>query len=221
MKRLFFGISFLIAGALLLSSCIKDNFDLDRLSTEMEFEPGFAAPFLYGSFDMDDLVDVLDSNDYSLEDEDGLRYYLVYADTIYSVDETVALDFELTEDMVTYFQIKLGAINEMAIETHMQIYLEDENHVVLDSVFDMQGIVVKPSSIDSDGKLLEASENGNSSTFDEEKIGIIDNIAFMRISTMMQPTKLGEPFVKIYASYALDYELSMSANVKINTGDLN
>jgi len=205
-----------------MNSCLKDNFKLEQLSSDMEFEPGLVAPLLYGSFDMDDLVEVIDTGDYSMEDEEGLVYYLVYADTIHSVDDIVKFDIGLEDDdMVSFFQISLKTLNELAIETRMQIYLEDENHVVLDSLFDMQGIVLGSSTIDSSGKLLEPTENENSSTFDDEKIGILDDIAYMRVKATMRPSKRDEPFVKIYASYILDYELSMSANAKISTGDLN
>ncbi|MCP4312746.1 MAG: hypothetical protein GY790_15900 [Bacteroidetes bacterium] len=221
MKRLLLGISLLIAGLLLMNSCLKDNFDLNRLSTEMEFEPDLAAPLLFGSFDMDDLAEVIDSGDYSMIDDEGLVYYLVYADTIYSVDETVNFDNGLEDDMVIFFQINLSTVNELAIETRLQVYLEDENHVVLDSVFDMEGIVVESSSIDNNGKLVESSENENSSFFDDEKLGILEDVAYMRIVGTMQPLKQGEPFVKIYASYSLDYKLSMSAKAKITNGDQN
>ncbi len=82
MKQITFGLAILLAGALLITSCVQDNFNLDVLSDEMETEPTLVLPLIYGFFDMDDLAEVLDAEDYSLEDEGGESYYLVYPDTI-------------------------------------------------------------------------------------------------------------------------------------------
>lgn len=170
---------------------------------------------------MDDLAEVIADEDYSLEDEDGDRYYLVYPDTIYWLDETVEFETELDQEVVTYLQIDLNSLNELAIRMALQIYMEDENHVVLDSVFDDGGVILEPATVDSDGKLVEATEDDNSSTFDDDKIALVDDVAFMRVRAGMHAAKGDDEFVKIYADYALDYKISFLANAKLNTGDLN
>jgi hypothetical protein len=218
-RQLNYGFIFLLVGGFLLTTCHKDQFEMDRLSTEIELEPSIVAPLIYGSFDMSDLVEVMDSADYTLEDEDGVPFYLVYTDTIFSVDDTVGFDSGLEDDMVTYLQVSLKTVNEMPLEMDLQIYLEDANQVVLDSVFDNLGIVLEPSQVDSDGKLIAATEDENSSTFDAEKIGILDDVAYLRVKSKMQAVKEGVAFVKIYAAYSLDFELSISANARINTQD--
>lgn len=221
MKKFKFGILSLMAGIIFLASCTKDNFDLNMLSDEMETEPVLALPLIYGGFDMDDLAEVIADEDYSLEDEDGDRYYLVYPDTIYWLDETVEFETELDQEVVTYLQIDLNSLNELAIRMALQIYMEDENHVVLDSVFDDGGVILEPATVDSDGKLVEATEDDNSSTFDDDKIALVDDVAFMRVRAGMHAAKGDDEFVKIYADYALDYKISFLANAKLNTGDLN
>jgi hypothetical protein len=221
MKKFNTGIGILAAGALLLSSCMKDNFNLDLLSDEMETEPVLNLPLLYGSFDMDELVEVIDTGDYSLEDEEGERYYLVYPDTIYWLDETVDFSSDLNQDVVTYMEMSLKSVNELAIKMVMQVFMEDENHVVIDSLFDNLGVYVGPSQVDDDGKLIQAEENENSSTFDTDKIDRLNEVAFLRFRAGMHAAKGDSAFVKIYASYALTYEMALTANARINTGDLN
>lgn len=201
-------------------SCVKDNFDLDKLNDEMETEPVLNLPLIYGGFNMDDLVEVLDSGDYSLEDPDGERYYLVYPDTIYWLDDTVGFSTDLNQDEVTYIQMAVNSVNELAIKMVLQIYFEDENHVVLDSLFDNLGVYLGPAQIDNDGKLIQATENENSSTFDDYKLGILDDIAYMRVRAGMHAEKGDSLFVKIFATYALEYEIMLTANAVINTGDL-
>jgi len=221
MKKLIFGIIILLFGTLFLASCIQDNFNLDLLSDEMETEPVLNLPLLFGGFDMDDLVEVIDDGDYSLEDEDGDRYYLVYPDTIYWLDETVDYDTELDQDVLTYVRMSVSSVNELAIRMALQIFFEDENHVVIGSLFDDEGMLLQPSQIDSDGKLIEATEDENGSTFDTDKIEMLNDIAYLRVRAGMHAAKGEEDFVKIYASYALNFEIALTANARINTGDLN
>lgn len=221
MKKLSIGFITLLSGTLFLASCIQDNFNLDLLSDEMETEPVLNLPLLFGGFDMDDLVEVIDEGDYALEDEDGERYYLVYPDTIYWLDETVDYDTELDQDVITYVKMTVSSVNELAIRMALQIFFEDENHVVIGSLFDNGGVLLEPAQIDSDGKLIEASEDENSSSFDTDKINILNDIAYLRVRAGMHAAKGEDDFVKIYASYALNYEIALTANARINTGDLN
>ncbi len=221
MKQLYTIPSIIFIASMLIFSCVQDNFDLNLLSDEMQLEPELNLPLLFGSFDMDDLVEVLDSGDYSLEDGDGERYYLVYPDTIYWLDDTVDFSTELNQEVVTYMEMNLKSLNELAIKIVMQVFLEDENHVVLDSLFDNLGVYLGPAEVDSNGTLTKATENENGATFDEDKLSILDEIAFLRVRAGMYASKGDSILVKIYASYALNYEMSLEAQTMINTGDLN
>jgi hypothetical protein len=218
MKRhIFCAIIFLLVAGFMLTNCHQEYFEMDRLSTKMELEPGLVGPLLYGSIGMEDVIEVLDSNDYSIEDEAGLTYYLIYADTIYSVDDTTRFETSLPEDVVTQLQINLKTVNELPFSMELQVYMEDENNAVLDSVFDSQGVVLAPAQVDSDGKLIAAIEDENSSTFDTEKISILDSVAYLRVKSKMLVANEGVNFVKVYATYSMDYELSLSAKARLKT----
>jgi hypothetical protein len=216
MKRhILIGILYLLAVSFMLASCHREYFEFDRLSTEMELEPGLVAPLLYGSFTMGNLIEFLDSTDYSMEDEAGLTYYLIYADTIFSVDDTTSFETGELEEVVTQLQVNLKTVNELPFYMDLQVYLENENQVVLDSVFDNQGVVLAPAQLDSEGKLVIITEDENSSTFDNEKIGILDSVAFLRVKSRMLVASEGADFVKVYATYSMDYELSLSAKARL------
>jgi hypothetical protein len=75
---------FLVLGALFLSSCHKEYFELDKLSDEVEVETHLVAPLINGSMALDDIVARFDSSGYVNEFEDGL-IYLTYADTLVEV----------------------------------------------------------------------------------------------------------------------------------------
>jgi hypothetical protein len=216
-QQILFGILFLLAVSFVFTTCHKEYFELDRLSSQNELEPSLVAPLMYGSVTMEDLVEFLDSTDYSLEDEAGLAYYLIYADTIYSVDDTSSFEPGIEDNVVTQLQLNLKTVNELPFDILVQIYLEDTNQAILDSVFDNQGVVLAPAQIDRDGKLLMIPEDENSSTFDNEKINILDSVAYLRVKSQMLVANEGEAFVKVYATYSLDYELSLSAKARLIT----
>ncbi len=85
MKRhLFYGFIFLLASGIMLTTCNKEYFELNRLSDEIELEPTLVAPLIFGSLNLNDIVEKFDSSGYIHEFEDGLLY-LAYSDTGFSV----------------------------------------------------------------------------------------------------------------------------------------
>jgi len=82
--RLKIAVIIMLAGVVLLSTCQKDDFDLSKLSDEIEIQPELVAPIIYGSIIMEDFVAYVDSGGYAHEFDDGL-IYLAYADTVVNV----------------------------------------------------------------------------------------------------------------------------------------
>lgn len=70
-------------------SCSKfDPFlDLKDLDTEMEFKPSIIAPLAYGSFNLQDLLEAIDTTGFVSLTEDNLLY-IYYRDTAYSVESS-------------------------------------------------------------------------------------------------------------------------------------
>jgi hypothetical protein len=73
-----------MAGALLMTECQKEPFDLSKLSDEVEIHPELIAPLFYGSLNIGDIVEYVDSTGYAYEFDDGL-IYLAYSDTVVNV----------------------------------------------------------------------------------------------------------------------------------------
>ena len=98
---------FMMAGGLVLHSCQKEQFQLDKLSDEIEIHTNLVAPLIYGSMGMGEIVDEFDSSGYVGEFDDGL-IYLTYADTI--VDVTVDTLDLVVDGLYTqiYFDTEIG-----------------------------------------------------------------------------------------------------------------
>ncbi len=73
-------------------SCSRfEAFKLDNLDTEMEFKPSVAAPLAYGSFNLQDVLEAVDSTGLVSQTEDSLLY-IYYTDTAYSVKASEIVD---------------------------------------------------------------------------------------------------------------------------------
>jgi len=101
-RQLLYGIIFLLAGGLLLTTCNREYFELDRLSNEIEVQPQLVAPLIYGTMNLKDLVEEFDSTDVIDEFNDGLLY-LAYSDTL--VEVMADTMFEVQDNLVTKYYI--------------------------------------------------------------------------------------------------------------------
>ncbi|ALO14675.1 hypothetical protein L21SP5_01008 [Salinivirga cyanobacteriivorans] len=85
-KKIKYLIQILAATFLMLwvtSSCVDDNFDLDKLSTHLENESQWNFPVVSTTFAMEDILNLVDSTGLIYTDDEGL-VYLVYSDTAYT-----------------------------------------------------------------------------------------------------------------------------------------
>jgi len=83
-KRLIYYTVLVLAGGLFLHSCEKEQFQLGKLSDEIEIHTDLVAPLIYGSMGMSEIVAEFDSSGYVSEFDDGL-IYLTYTDTAVDV----------------------------------------------------------------------------------------------------------------------------------------
>ena len=117
-------------------------------------------------------------------------------------------------------EVILETVNEIPVHLDVQVYLLDAQYTLLDSIFNERAILLEASSVDEQGKLLEASTEVNAISMTSQKIATLGEAAFARIVAKLNTTNEGTDFVKLYAQYALDFKLSMSANFRINTREL-
>lgn len=138
---------------------------------------------------------------------------------------TDTMEFELGEEgidttRVKYAQLTVGTVNELPIELELQVYLLDQFYQLIDSVFNGDAVLLAGSEVDAGGKLIVASEAENSADFTAEKLVRLKEVKYMQVVADMITSGEGEQDVKIYSDYTLDFDISMVANLRINTGEL-
>lgn len=143
--------------------------------------------------------------------------------TEYSLSDT--LEFALGEEgvdtsFVKNVVIKLATVNELPIELGLQVYLLDISENILDSLFNGDPVFLASSEVDSEGKLLHASESSHNIDFPAEKLGTLEETEYIWIKARMHTAESGVPFVKFYSDYSLDFDISFFAELRINSGEL-
>lgn len=164
---------------------------------------------------------LLDSSRFMLEAEFMLPLDLRI--TGYALEDT--LEFELGDEgvdtsLVRNVVVRVNTVNELPVELVLQLYLLDESHLVLDSIFDEDDVFLPASEVDNRGLLVSASENSNIISFPLEKLGKLEHVRYMQVKARLVTSGLGAQFVKFYSDYSLEFEISMYADFIINTRKL-
>jgi hypothetical protein len=164
---------------------------------------------------------ILDTSKFSLAVEFLLPLDLKSAG--FALEDT--LEFELGEEgvdtsLVKFARVTLSTLNELPIELKTQVYMLNEYHVILDSVFSGEVPVLAASQVDLEGRLVSPSEESSSALFPAEKLALLEEVRFLLVRASLVTSELGDQFVKFYSDYTLDYEISLDANVRINTREL-
>lgn len=138
---------------------------------------------------------------------------------------TDTLEFSLGEggvdtSLVKNAELSITTTNELPVELQLQALFLDNNYLVLDSVFDDNKPLLAASVVDPvTGQLVDASTETNTIEFPASKLGALEQVAYLQLSARVLTSGNGEPFVKIYSSYSLDFKVSMLANLRINTSE--
>lgn len=143
--------------------------------------------------------------------------------TAYSLRDTFEFAFgeeNIDTSLIKHLIINVSTRNELPLELGLQVYLLDASSLVLDSLFTDVPVFLSSSEVDSEGKLRQASENSHSIDFPVEKLGILEETAYVWIEARLVTAESGEPFVKFYSDYTLDFEMSFYAELRINTREL-
>jgi len=164
---------------------------------------------------------LLDTSRFLLEAEFLVPMDLRY--TAYAMQDT--MEFELGEEgvdtsMVKEVQLKINTVNELPLELDLQLLLLDENYLVLDSVFEQDGVFLQASEVDGDGLLVTASEQSKTADFPIEKLGKLEQVRYMLVVARLVTSGEGEAYVKFYSDYSLDFEISLHASLRLNTQEL-
>ncbi len=152
---------------------------------------------------------------------------LDFKSTGFALSDT--LEFEMAEDgidtsMIDSVEVAITTTNELPIELALQVYMLNQDYVVIDQVFDGVVPILGASRVYEDGTLEEAKEEINRVKFPSSKLGKIGETSYLMVEAQLLTSKREdepqEPFVKLYSHYTLKFNISIKAQLKINTREL-
>jgi len=145
---------------------MQDEYDLDKLSDEMEINMGLLTPLAYGSLSLNDIISEFDSTSYIDTDQEGL-FYITYEDSLLSLRAEDLLDVP-DQDFFEYFiesdvdvppYINWG--DSIVIEREELFTFDFNNNEQLDSIIlETANLTIDiNSSFRHDGKVILSSPN--------------------------------------------------------------
>ncbi len=192
-------------------ACLKDEIDLDELSTDVAYQRSIAMPLVYGSLGIEDFTDS-GYDSLLIVDGDTTKLYLIfdlgYTDTIPLGDLGQNMEFE-------YLYLHHGFTNSLPIGLDVQFYLYDSILAQnLDTIFltdDPDVDFVLPAEIDGNGLVIEdlVVEQRGYKALESTTLDYLHNGATHLILDAVVPNTGG--MVKILDHYALDFKLGIEA----------
>lgn len=172
--------------AVMLTSCLKDEYELDNLSVGIS--PEIAIPILTTSIEADS-NDLLD---------------LFFSDTV-EIDSSIFAH-------ISRATIRVNVENEFPLEGKLVLYIADDNYVILDSLTDGLGILIQAATVDSSGETIEITKKRSDLLADEDAILNLRNSVKIIILTELGTGNNGSA-VKIHSTYSMKIKLGLMAKV--------
>jgi len=114
--------------------------------------------------------------------------------------------------------IHINITNDFPVTVYPQVYLLDENHMLLDSLFAGNEKIEGATDSNNDGFADPHKLDPLDIDLPRAKIDILNKIRFLITKGKIMTTSFPNQDVKFYLSYYLDYNIGLIAQLKINTG---
>lgn len=119
-----------------------------------------------------------------------------------------------TVDGLREAELKLVTENGMPLDVIMQVFLANENGVVLDSLFEEEQLVLASAPIDENGVPTGRSEKITYANLDQAAVNILRNTHKILVRTAFSSTLAGTVPVKIYSDQGVSLKIGMRFKVE-------
>lgn len=114
--------------------------------------------------------------------------------------------------------VRSSIINSFPVSAQPQIYLLDENQVLLDSLFSWNEVIEGAADTNGDGKADPHKSAPIDIDLPRSKIDALFDTRYIIVKARLSTTDYPDTDVKLYSSYYLDYNVGVIAQLKIKTG---
>jgi hypothetical protein len=115
---------------------------------------------------------------------------------------------------VDFAEFKLFTKNELPLEVELQGYFLDENNQVLDSLFQMQQLVVQGAPVNSEGISTSFATKSTLIPFSEERLARIKPARRLLVNTAFSTLNGGANSIKVLAHQNVHIQLGAKLGKK-------
>jgi hypothetical protein len=141
-----------------------------------------------------------------------------------SFDED-SLDFDFEEDFgdvsdhINSLTFRVEVDNWLPLDVDFQVYFLDDLYTLIDSLFESPERILgsDPESLDADGRITSPENKVTEIVFEKEDLDKLQPAKYMKFSADLATTDQGQPPVKIYSYYTIDFKLAIRANFRLNS----
>lgn len=148
-----------------------------------------------------------------------LEFQLYASLAAFTIEDTVALDFNENPDEIDWALFRLNLTNGFPIQAGVQAYFADENYQVLDSLMDADNTVLlgAPTSGAPDYKVTEPINKITDIMIDDAKLENIVNSKYLLFKVGLSTTD--EDFIKIYDDYNVVIKLGTIVGLTVGNNN--
>ena len=124
-------------------------------------------------------------------------------------------DFDLSDiDQIEELEFKLITKNGLPLDTDMQLYFEDANGNVLDSLLTNNQSLLVAADVDNNGKVTASGDHTELVSFTGARIQNIQRATKIRLKAELSTANMGATSVKLFADYESSFQLGVKAILK-------
>jgi hypothetical protein len=126
-----------------------DQFNMDRLSTEIEITPSIAAPLAYGNFSVQDILEAMNDSAGLISVAENDLIYLSYADTAFSLfaEELIEISDHITSETYIQADIETPGWIALPVGDSLTFYKVDRLSFTIEPEDRIDSIIVKAGSL--------------------------------------------------------------------------
>jgi hypothetical protein len=202
-------LQIMVMGSLLvLSSCIKEDFD--NITSQYEWQPSFSFPLS---------TVILNTGDY----KGGLTFLEEYNQSaIVEISEEVAFNFSeiflepLNGESVEVEQImfRLEIINDFPGEPTVYANFLDDNHHSISSLLSIDPFIISPPQLDDNGNVINSERIIRDEYILKNEIENLNDAKFILLRVFMQNIDKRQSVLNRINEYNLEVGIGVRAGVK-------
>jgi hypothetical protein len=210
-------------------ACIDNS--AKKMNKEVFFNPSYSLPIGPAQIVAKNIIN--SSNFQNIDtsiDSDTIGYFwydsVFYNDGPGYFDTLVIENFDFSTisdklDIAKSLMIRLNVTNGFPTDILTQLYFDNGNNVVLDSLFNSGYLRIISASINSDGNVTNPSVLRNYDTYlNRSEIDLLKQARNVKLFIRIELRHNDIEYIKLYPYYTIDLDLALRIELDMNLGDI-